>query len=98
MNDTNKHLFGRSNIEQKNYYSKTTASEEKVLSILKSSPEVDISDIRTYVHDGEIHLEGQVESIQEKTMVEALITNYFTEKLINHLSIKRDQSELNARH
>lgn len=81
MNKTNKHLFGRSDIEQKNHYSQTTLSEEKVLSILKSGPEVDISDIRVYVHDDEIHLEGQVESLQEKTMVEGLIKNYFTEKL-----------------
>lgn len=99
MNDTaNKHLFGRSDIDQKNHYHKTTASEETVLSVLKSSPEVDISGIKVYVYDHEIHLQGIVDSIQSKRMIENLIFNYFEEKLVSRLDIKLDQDQSNRPH
>lgn len=99
MNDTtNKHLFGRSDINQKNYYHKTTPSEEAVLGLLKGSPEIDITDIKVYVHDNEIHLEGSVDTIKSKTAVENLIQNYFDEKLVSHLNVKSDQNPLNPLH
>ncbi|HLT23088.1 MAG TPA: BON domain-containing protein [Bacteriovoracaceae bacterium] len=97
MNDsTNKHLFGRSDIEQKYHYHKTTASEELVLSVLKASPEVDISGIQVYVHDNEIHLEGSVEDIKNKRMVESLIENFFNEKLVSRLEVRSGESDLNS--
>ncbi len=97
MNDSvNKHLFGRSDIEQKNHYHKTTTSEELVLSVLKASPEVDISGIRVYVHDNEIHLEGMVEDIKNRRMIESLIQNFFDEKLISHLQIRSGESDINS--
>lgn len=94
MEKFNKHLFGRSDIDQKNYYRQTTESEEVVLALLKGSPEVDISDIKVFVHNHEIHLEGYVENNREKRMVESLVTNYFDNKIVNDLQIKSDEDQL----
>lgn len=96
MKKLNKHLFGRSDIDQKDYYHKTTASEEEVLALLKGSPQVDISGIKVLVHDNEIHLEGYVKDVKEKRMVESLIGNYFDEKIINHLETKSDERQLDS--
>ena len=94
MTERNKHLFGRSDIEQKNHDKQTTRSEEIVLSLLKASPEIDISGIKVFVHDQEIHLAGEVENVKEKTDIESLIKNYFDEELISHLTVKSDEDEL----
>lgn len=98
MNDRHKHLYGREDINQKDYYQQTTLSEERVLSMLKAAPQVDIQDIKVFVHDNEIHLQGFVQNIKEKTMVESLIQNSFEQDLVSHLQVRSDENEVNTPH
>lgn len=83
---------------KKNHYHKTTASEEAVLAVLKASPEIDISDLKVFVHDNEIHLKGFTDTIKSKTAIEKLIQNYFDERIVSDLEVRTDQDTQNLLH